>query len=137
MDEDTGEPKATSPGYVWAEVGALAGAIATGIPAGLAWAAAVAPFLFSSDGWYLVASTAVALALVIVGSAFGCRFLLRRRNLPEADRTALILGLLLAALYAIGFWSSDTELQSDLLPYLTALAPLMPLVARWIAVSRS
>lgn len=124
-------------GYVWAQVGAVGGAIAAGIPAGAAWIAAIGPFLFEewSEGWYFVFVTGAALTLVIAGSAFGCRFALRRKALPAAERTALLLAILLGVLYMIALWSSDTELQSDLLPYLAAGAPFMPLVARWLAVS--
>lgn len=134
---DVGDAATTRSGYLWTEIGAVLGAVVAGIPAVIAWAVAVFPVLFSSDGWYLVFVTGVALAIVIVGSALGCRFALRRRGLPAADRTSLLLAMLLAVLYVVGFWSSDTELQSDLFPYLTALAPLMPLVARWLAVPRS
>ncbi len=134
---DVGGATPTRPGYLWTEIGAVLGAVVAGIPAAVGWGAAVFPFLFSSDGWYLVFVTGVALAIVIVGSAVGCRFALRRRGLAAADRTALLLAVLLAVLYVVGFWSSGTELQSDLFPYLTALAFLMPLVARWLAVPPS
>lgn len=132
---EAGGAASTRSGYLWTEIGAVLGAVAAGIPAAIGWVAAVFPVLFSSDGWYLVFVTGVALAIVIVGSALGCRFALRRRRLPAADRTAMLLAILLTILYALGFWSSGTELQSDLLPYLAASAPVMPLVARWLAVS--
>lgn len=119
--------------YLWAELGGLGGAVAFGIPAGLGWGAAIAPLLFTADGSYLVLVTGAALAVVIVGSALGCRFLLRRRGAPHAGRTAVLLAILLSILYLVGLWSSDTWLQSDLLPYLAVAAPFMPLVARWIA----
>jgi hypothetical protein len=120
-------------GYLWAELGALGGAVVTGVPAGVAWGGAILPFLFSADGWYLVMVSGLALAVAAAGAAFGCRWALRRKGLPAAERTAVVLAALLTLLYLIGLWSSDTWLQSDLLPYLTAVAPLTPLSARWLA----
>ena len=46
--------------------------------------------------------TGAALAVVIVGSALGCRFLLRRRGAPHAGRTAVLLAILLSILYLVG-----------------------------------
>jgi hypothetical protein len=120
-------------GYLWAELGALAGAVIAGIPAVVAGGAAIGPVIMEVDGWYLVLVIGLVLGAIGVGSAFGCRFALRRKALDLPDRTAFLLAVLLGALYLVALWSSDTWLQSDLLPYLGIAAPFMPLVARWLA----
>ena len=122
-------------GYLWAELGAILGAIVAGIPAGLAWMLIIGELIFSAD-WVLVPATGLPLAAVAFGAVFGCRFALRRQAQSDAERTAWSLGAILIALYIVGLWSSDTSLQSDLLPYLAAAAPLSPLAARWLSLRR-
>lgn len=119
-------------GYLWAEVGALTGALVLAVPVGLLWAAAVLPFMFEYDE-FVGFATGLAIGLVGVGAVLGCRFALRRKALGGGNRTSGALAVVLAGLFLIGWWSSNTSLQSDLLPYLTAVTPLAPLLARWIA----
>lgn len=127
--------KRASTGYLWSEVGAVIGALVFAVPVGIIWAAAVLPFMFEYDELVGFA-TGLAIVLVGVGAVLGCRFALRRRALAGANRTAVTLAALLGLLFVAGWWSSNTSLQSDLLPYLTAVSALAPVGARWIATLR-
>ncbi len=122
-------------GYAAALLGALLGALVLGVPIGAACFFVMGMVAFSDvDDAALIGISSVAAGATIVGAAWGTRTLLRRRALPRPGPTAVLLSILLGILFLVGVVSSGTEFQSDLFVPLTAVAPLMPLLARWVAL---
>jgi hypothetical protein len=128
-------------GYLWAEVGAIAGTVVAGIPASILLGVAISAVLFEDvSDLYLATLLAAAFGVTFTGAAFGCWFALRRHDLPGAGRTALSLALLLSSLYAIGwvlvlrFDLPENLEEHGFLWLFAACYPLTPLAARWLAL---
>lgn len=111
------------------------GATLVGIPTMILLVSILGAFAFDDvvDIYFIAASTLAAL-LVAFGSCVGCRWALRRRGSPAANRTAAILGVVLVSLFIVGLVSSPTELQSSLFPYLSVAAVPSPLLAHFLAI---
>jgi hypothetical protein len=129
-------------GYLWAEVGAIAGTVIAGIAAFvLLLRVAISRILFEDvSDLYLATLLAAAFGVTFTGAALGCWFALRRHGLPGAGRTALSLALLLSSLYAIGwvlvlrFDLPENLEEHGFLWLFAACYPLTPLAARWLAL---
>jgi hypothetical protein len=120
--------------YLWAEVGALLGAVAS-VPV----AAGVVQIILLVFGYEsledLARSVAIGLGagalLLILGSSFGCWYGLKRAGYPAAKSAARMFFLLLVVFYLSAVVATKEGRASVLLPAI--VVPFaMPLLATWI-----
>jgi hypothetical protein len=120
--------------YVWAEIGALVGAVLV-----LPFAAAVFGAVFVGVGFERledltrtgIISFAAGTFALIVGSAIGCGFALRKTGYPLANGAARLHFLLLFVFLvaAVGFTSEERD---SIAVEATVVPLVMPLFATWV-----
>jgi hypothetical protein len=129
--------------YLWAELGALLGAVlAVPSAVGVNYLVLLAfqGFITGYDlDPFLSIGLTTGVVVLILGSSFGCWFALRRAGYPAARKAARLLFLLLLVTYLAAVASTgpgfDFELvdaPAKLLPPATFVPLVMPLVATWI-----
>jgi membrane-anchored protein YejM (alkaline phosphatase superfamily) len=129
--------------YLWAQLGAMAGAALGLIPAvGLGIVALLPAGVMDAEGglgeedWYLFLVSTAAVLLVTAVSAWFCNLVLRKRSIPAARETAVVLAVLVMTVYLAAAYSSTTAYQSDLFPVAAAIAAISPMAARAIVAMK-
>ena len=125
--------------YLWAELGALLGAVLAVPLAAVAFLIGLQVFDSSQSLEDLDRSIklgfAAAVGVLVLGSSIGCWFALRRAGYPAPKAAARMLFLLLLVTYLAGIApGSGVDFEPvDALAILATLVPvLMPLVATWV-----
>lgn len=125
--------------YLWAELGALVGALLAAVPAGMVFGLFVIEFWeqVAEGDLYLNIEFTAAAAIVMLGSSFGCGLTLKKAGYSAATRTAGILFGLLLIIFLIAVASTAPgfelfEIPASLLSPAALIPLLMPLLARWL-----